>query len=80
MWKAFFLINMRARSQAPPTQALVTSGVLEADVADPSCLLITYVFIQISAGLHSDTGPLKEERGFLMKCAFLLRLRSCLDS
>lgn len=77
--KAFFLINMRARSKAPPTQALVTSGVLWADVADPSRLLITYVFIQISASLHSDAGPLKEERSFLMKCAFLLRLRSCLD-
>lgn len=51
----FLLINIRSQSQAPPTQALVTSGVLWANVADPSCLLITYVFIQISARLHSDT-------------------------
>lgn len=43
----FLLISIQSQSQAPPTQALVTSGALRADVTDPRCLLITCVFIQI---------------------------------
>lgn len=51
----FLLINIQTQSQAPPAQPLVTSGVLWARAADPSCILITYVFIQKSASLHSNT-------------------------
>lgn len=49
MWEKplLLLISILFQSQAPPTQALVTSGALRADVTDPSCLLITCVFIQI---------------------------------
>lgn len=36
--KAFFLINIQPQSKAPPTQALVTSGLLWAHSTDPSCL------------------------------------------
>lgn len=56
--KALFLpINIQSQSQAPPAQALVTSGALWANVADPSCLSITYVFIQITVSFHPDTRP-----------------------
>lgn len=65
--KALFLfINIRCQSQAPPSQALVTSGVLWADVADPSGLLIAYVFIQISARTEKQACPYLESFQILM--------------
>lgn len=70
----FLLINIQTQSQAPPAQPLVTSGVLWARAADPSGILITYVFIQKICQLALKRRPvyltsnkmagLKEQFGF----------------